>query len=56
MSNKIAAGNTEYEPSSAEQAIKYVTKKATEVLGIKYRSIEEVTRDALSALEVGGIL
>ncbi|KAF9813504.1 hypothetical protein IEO21_05541 [Rhodonia placenta] len=50
----IPAGNTSYDPAKATHLIMYDASKAPKVLGIKYRSIDETTRDILEDYKARG--
>ena len=55
-SDKLPAGNTLYDPTKAVHLLRYDNRKGIATLGIKYRSIEEVTRDSLEDFKARGWL
>ena len=55
-SDKLPAGNTSYDPTKAVHLLRYDNRKGIATLGIKYRSIEEVTRDSLEDFKARGWL
>ena len=55
-SDKLPAGNTAYDPTQAVHLLRYDNRKGIATLGIKYRSIEEVTRDSLKDFKARGWL
>ncbi|KAL6299277.1 NAD-P-binding protein [Sparassis latifolia] len=50
------AGNESYKPEEAVYVIKYNTAKAAKLLGLKYHTIEESTRDMIADFKVRGWL
>ncbi|TBU27343.1 NAD(P)-binding protein [Dichomitus squalens] len=55
-SDKLPAGNTSYDPSKAVHVLRYDNRKGIATLGVRYRSIEEVTRDSLEDFKARGWL
>ena len=55
-SEKFPEGNTAYDPSKAIHALQYDNRKGTTTLGMKYRGIDEVTKDSLEDFKVRGWL
>ncbi|KAI0696062.1 NAD(P)-binding protein [Cerioporus squamosus] len=54
FSDKLPAGVTSYDPSKATHLLQYDNRKAINILGIKYRSIEEITSDSLQDFKARG--
>ncbi|KAI0325808.1 NAD-P-binding protein [Cubamyces sp. BRFM 1775] len=54
--DSIPAGNTSYDPSQAKQVLAYDNRKAIAILGIKFRSLEETTKDTVEDFKVRGWL
>ncbi|KAI1798359.1 NAD(P)-binding protein [Ganoderma leucocontextum] len=55
-SEKFPEGNTSYDPSKAIHAVQYDNRKGIATLGIKYRGIDELTRDSLEDFKARGWL
>ncbi|KAI0690650.1 NAD(P)-binding protein [Cerioporus squamosus] len=51
---QLPAGNTEYDPAKAVHYTNYVTDKQRKLLPLKYRTIEEMTRDTLEDFRARG--
>ncbi|KAH9918248.1 NAD(P)-binding protein [Epithele typhae] len=47
LSEKIPPGNISYDPAKAEHHVRYENAKSVSVLGMKYRSVDELTSAAL---------
>ena len=57
LSDKVPAGYTEPIPEPKEEdRVIFKIEKAVNVLGVKYRSIEEITQDSVDALKEAGLL
>ncbi|KAI0746594.1 NAD-P-binding protein [Daedaleopsis nitida] len=54
--NKLPVGNTSYDPSKAQHILQYDNSKGIKILGITYRSIDEVTKDSLDDFKARGWL
>ncbi len=52
----LSAGNTSYDPSKAKFASKFDNTRAKTVLGIKFRTVEETTKDTLEDFKARGWL
>lgn len=55
-SSKVPAGNTAYDPSQAKHPLFYNSSKSVDVLGVKYRTIEESSIDTVKDFETKGWL
>ena len=56
LSNKIPAGNTSYDPSKAQHLLRYDNSKSIRILGIKYHTIDELTKDTVEDFKAKGWL
>ena len=56
IAKKVPASNTLYSPSKAEQLLRYDNKKSIEVLGMKYRGIDQLTKDIVDDFKFRGWL
>ncbi|KAI9058001.1 NAD-P-binding protein [Trametes sanguinea] len=56
LADKIPAGNTSYDPSKAQHLVVYDNRKAIQALGIKYRTLNELTKDTVEDLKARGWL
>ncbi|KAH9896685.1 NAD(P)-binding protein [Cubamyces lactineus] len=54
--SKLPAGNTSYDPSKAVHLIRYSPEKERRLLGIKFKSLEETTKDTLEDFKARGWL
>ena len=54
--SKLAAGNTSYDPSKAVHYIVYAPEKQQKLLGIKFRTLEQTTKDTLEDFKARGWL
>ena len=54
--SKLPAGNTSYDPAKAVHLIRYSPDKERRLLGIKFRSLEETTKDTLEDFKARGWL
>ncbi|KAI0681948.1 NAD(P)-binding protein [Cerioporus squamosus] len=52
----LPAGNTEYDPAKATHFICYAPEKQQRLLGIKFRTLEETTKDTLDDFKARGWL
>ena len=43
----LSKGNTDYDPNTSEPLYLYNAAKADRILGIRYRTMEEMTKDIL---------
>ena len=53
-SKKLPAGVASYDPSKATHILQYDNSKGIKILGLKYRSIDEVTKDSLEDFKARG--
>lgn len=52
----LPAGNTSYDPSQAKFEVAYNNTRVQAVLGVKFRSMEETTKDTLEDFKAHGWL
>ena len=52
----LPEGDTSYDPSKAKHASVYKNDKAIKTLGIKFRTVEETTKDTLADFKARGWL
>ena len=52
----IPAGNASYDPSKAQHLLRYNNQKGVAVLGMKYREVDELTKDTLDDFKTRGWL
>ncbi len=52
----LPAGNTEYDPAKATHYLVYAPEKQQRLLGIKFRTLEETTKDTLDDFKARGWL
>ena len=50
----LSAGNTAHEPATAVYRVRYDVSKAAKILGIKYISLEQTTKDTLAQFKEKG--
>ena len=53
---RLPAGDTTYDPAKAEYNVCYVPDKERKLLGIKFKSMEETTKDTLEDFQGRGWL
>ena len=51
---QLHAGNTEYDPEKAVHFTTYVMDKQQKLLGIKFKTMEETTKDTLDDFKARG--
>ncbi|OSD07837.1 NAD-P-binding protein [Trametes coccinea BRFM310] len=56
LDSRLPAGNTSYDPTKAVHLVQYSSDKERRLLGIKFRSIEETTKDTLEDFKARGWL
>ncbi|KAI9058011.1 NAD(P)-binding protein [Trametes sanguinea] len=56
LDSRIPAGNTSYDPTKAVHLLRYSPDKERRLLGIKFRSLEETTKDTLEDFKARGWL
>ncbi|RPD65288.1 NAD(P)-binding protein [Lentinus tigrinus ALCF2SS1-7] len=54
FSEKLPAGVSSFDPSKATHLLQYDNSKGIKILGLKYRSIDEVTKDSLEDFKTRG--
>ncbi len=54
--SKVPAGDPDYNPDNASFPSTYNADKSVRILGIRYRSIEELTKDSLDDFTARGWL
>ena len=54
--SSIPAGNTEYDPAKATHYIQYAPEKQQQLLGVKFKTLEETAKDSLDDLKARGWL
>ena len=52
----LPAGNTSYNPATAVHLVRYAPEKERKLLGVKFRTIEETTKNALDDFKARGWL
>ena len=52
----LPAGNTEYDPAKATHLVQYAQEKQERLLGIKFKTLEETTKDSLDDFKARGWL
>lgn len=53
---QLPAGDTSYDPASAKYMVRYVPDKERKLLGIKFKTMEETTKDTLEDCKSRGWL
>ncbi|KAI0777496.1 NAD(P)-binding protein [Trametes elegans] len=56
VDSSLPAGNTSYDPSKATHLIQYAPEKQRKLLGIKFRTLEETTKDTIEDFKARGWL
>ncbi|RPD65277.1 NAD(P)-binding protein [Lentinus tigrinus ALCF2SS1-7] len=54
--SSLPAGNTEYDPAKATHFLRYAPEKQQRLLGIKFKTVEETTKDTLDDFKARGWL
>ncbi|KAJ3559129.1 hypothetical protein NM688_g524 [Phlebia brevispora] len=56
LDDKLPAGNTSYDPAKAVHFIRYNSTKSTDILGLKFRRMEDTTKDMVAQFREEGRL
>ncbi|KAI0367230.1 NAD-P-binding protein [Pilatotrama ljubarskyi] len=56
LDSRLPAGNTAYDPSKANHLIRYSPDKERRLLGVKFKTLEETTKDTLDDFKARGWL
>ena len=56
LDSRLPAGNTSYDPTKANHLIRYAPEKQQKLLGTKFRTLEETTKDTLDDFKARGWL